>query len=182
MYIAVHTSTFAWMLIYVWTQYSHVCTASQPHFKFIFHEARSLAALRRRLVSALSPRRSPWAAPWSLLLSSLHQSFQVQLTDHWHPGVACLTQTVTVTGLPPSHTHCCQAGHPLLQCHRLTAAHLEARPLVLAVLVRNGRGQVTSQEQGDQWNSVHHIGCWNHIQGITGRVLARAHTTWSLWP
>ncbi len=33
------------------------------------------------------------------------------------------------------------------------AAHLEARPLVLAVLVRNGRGQVTSQEQGDQWNS-----------------------------
>jgi hypothetical protein len=71
---------------------------------------------------------------------SCHQSFQ--LTDH--PGVACHVQTATASGLP--HTHCCHAGHQLLQC----PAHLEGRPLVLVVLVRNGRGRVTSQEQGDQ--------------------------------
>ncbi len=79
--------------------------------------------------------------------SSWHQSFQ--LTDH--PGVACLAQTATATGSP--HTHCC----PAVRCCSVTAAHREARPLVLAVLVRNGRGQVTSQVQADQWNSAHHV-------------------------
>ncbi len=44
--------------------------------------------------------------------SSWHQSFQ--LTDH--PGAAYHAQTATATGSP--HTHCCHAGHPLLQCHR----------------------------------------------------------------
>jgi hypothetical protein len=36
--------------------------------------------------------------------------------------------------------------------------------MVLAALVRNGNGCVTSQEQGGQWNSAHHIGSWTHIQ------------------
>jgi hypothetical protein len=42
---------------------------------------------------------------------------------------------------------------------------------VLAVLVRNGRGSVTSQEQGDQWNSSNHIGCWCNIQARGWRGL-----------
>ena len=51
-----------------------------------------------------------------------------------------------------------------IRCSRVTAAHREARPLVPAVLVRNSRGRVASQEQGDQWNSSYHIGCWSHVQ------------------
>jgi hypothetical protein len=70
-----------------------------------------------------------------LLLSSLLQvpviSF-LQLTDH--PGTACHIQTATVTGLP--HTHCYTLA---IGCCIVTAAHLGARPLVLAELVRNGR-------------------------------------------
>jgi hypothetical protein len=40
------------------------------------------------------------------------------------------------------------AAMPAISCCSVTASHWEARPLVLAVLVRNGRGQVTNQGQG----------------------------------
>ncbi len=50
------------------------------------------------------------AAP-SELPSSWHQPFQS--TDH--PGAACHAQTATATVSP--RMHCCQACHPLLQCH-----------------------------------------------------------------
>jgi hypothetical protein len=76
---------------------------------------------------------------------SWHQSFQ--LTDH--PGVACPAKTATAT-IHLIHI----AATPAICCCSVTAAHQEARPLVLAVLVRNGRGRVTSQEQRDQWNSI----------------------------
>jgi hypothetical protein len=97
------------------------------------------------------------AAP-SELPPSWHQSFQ--LTDH--PGAACHIQIATATGSP--HTNCCHACHPLLQSHRFPQESQTSGPVVLAVLVRNGRGSVTSQEQGDQWNSSNHIGCWCNIQ------------------
>ncbi len=90
-----------------------------------------------------------------LLLSSMSPP----LRDH--PSAACLVQTATATGLP--HTHCCHAGHPLLQCHSCPQG---SQILVLAVRVRNGMVWVTSQEQGDQWNSAHHAGSWSHIQAL----------------
>jgi hypothetical protein len=58
------------------------------------------------------------------------------------------------------------AATPAIRCCSVIGARWEARPLVtvLAVLVRNGRGCIISQEQGGQWNSAQHIGSWSHIQ------------------
>jgi hypothetical protein len=129
------------MLIYVWTLYRHVCAAAQPHF--ISHEARS--ALRRQRVSA--PRRS-----LSFRAASLHVSFLAPVFSTDRPP----RQATPKLPQPPVHLiHI--AATTAIRCCSVTAAHREARPLVLAVLVRNGRNQVTSQEQGDQWNSALHV-------------------------
>jgi hypothetical protein len=94
---------------------------------------------------------------------SCHQSFQ--LTDH--PGVACHVQTATATCLP--HAHCCHAGHPLLQNHSCPHwPHREARPLVLVVLVKNGRVELPARNKVIRQQELH-----------TGRVLGRSRTTWS---
>ncbi len=46
------------------------------------------------------------------------------------------------------------ASHLLLQCHSCPQGNQNS---CAVVLLRNGRGKVTSQEQGDQWNSTHHV-------------------------
>ena len=60
------------------------------------------------------------------------------------------------------------AATPAIRCCSVTGAHWEARPLVLTVLVRNGRGWVASQEQGhpSQWNSVHQAAGATYRQGV----------------
>ena len=59
------------------------------------------------------------------------------------------------------HIHVCAALQPHFISHRVTvtAAHRdrEARPLVLAILLENGRGQDTRQEQRNQLNYTHHF-------------------------
>ena len=106
--------------------------------------------------------------------SSWHQSFQS--TDH--PGAACHTQTATATGSP--HTLCCHASHPLLQCHSCSQG---SQTTCAVVLLRNDRGQVTSQEQGDQWYSTHHNGCWSHIQaGCWQGLIQLGHPSTFHWP
>ncbi len=74
------------------------------------------------------------------------------------------------------------ASTPATRCCSVTAAHWEARPLVLAVLVRNGRGWVTSQEQGDQWNPAHHAGGWSHIQAWSWGLIQLGHPSALHWP
>ena len=70
-----------------------------------------------------------------------------------------------------------------IRCCRVTAAHREARPLVPAVLVRNHRGRVTSQEQGDQRYSTHHIGCLSHKQaGCWHGLIQLGHPSTLHWP
>jgi hypothetical protein len=54
---------------------------------------------------------------------------------------------------------------------------------VLAVLVRNRRGRVTSQEQGNQRNSAHHIRSWSHIQAWSWEGLIQlGHPSTLHWP
>jgi hypothetical protein len=98
------------------------------------------------------------SAQKQLLLSSLLPGtslFNWQTTQAW----------LVTPKLPQQLVHLIHiAAMPAICCCSVTAAHQEARPLVLAVQVRNDRGRVTSQEQGNQWNSTHYIGSWSHIQ------------------
>ena len=87
---------------YMFEHCTDTCLQLHNHTSFPIRPDRSCDAGESQLRAGAAPYEQP---------PSLHQSFQ--LTDH--PGVACHAQTATATGSP--HTHCCHAGHPLLQCH-----------------------------------------------------------------
>ncbi len=153
--------TFAWMLIYVWTQYWHVCIAPQPHF--ISHQARS--ALQHRRVSAPPRRRS---------------------SSFWE---ASIMSPVFSTDRPP------RRGLPRPNCHShwFTSYTLLPRlPSAAAVQCHSfPPGSLTSCAgcTGEEWygsgyqpgtrGSVELCPPYWLLEPNTGRVLARAHTTWS---
>ncbi len=88
---------------------------------FPFQPVQPCDTCESQLRSGASPSEQP---------PSCHQSFQ--LTDH--PGTACHVQTATVRFYLIHIADTLAIG-----CCIVTAAHLEARPLVLAEQVRNGR-------------------------------------------
>ncbi len=144
MYI-VHT--FTWFYIFVCILYIHVhkcsymfghCTYTSVHV----HNHTSFSIKPYQPCDSCCKSQLLAGATPSELPSSWHQSFQS--TDH--PGAACHAQTATATVSP--HMHCCQAFHPLLQCHSCpkNTGKPDLWPLVLAILVRTGRSRVTSQD------------------------------------
>jgi len=106
------------------------------------------------------------AAP-SELPSSWHQSFQS--TDH--PGAACHAQTATATVSP--RTHCCQACHPLLQCHSCpkNTGKPDLWPLVLAILVR-------TYQPGLRGSVELYPPCWDNWLRYVCTLHKRVHTVY----
>ena len=113
--------------------------------------------------ASLSSAQEPLLLSSRLPCTSL---FNRQTTQAW----------LATPKLPQPRVHLIHiAATPAIPCCSVTAAHREARPLMLAVLVRNGWCRVTSQEQGDQWYSTHHIGCWSHIQAGCWHLIQLGH-------
>ncbi len=79
-------------------------------------------------------------------LASLHTALDQLLLSSLLPGTSLFNQQATQAWLaspklPQPRVHLIHiAATPAVPCCCVTAAHWEARPLVLAVLVRNGRG------------------------------------------
>ncbi len=122
------------------------------------HYARENICIRRnapRPILAILQNSPKIGEVWR----SLEKFGEVWSLLNWQTTQAWLASSK----LPQSRTYLIQmAATPAISFCSVTAAHWEARPLVLAILVRNGRSRVTSQEQGDQWNSksAHHAGSW----------------------
>ncbi len=104
--------------------------------QFTSHQARS--ALLRRRVSGSAPRRLR-----SFRAAALSSLLAVISLLNWQTTQARLaTSKLSQPRVYLIHI----AATPAIRCCSVTGAPKQARPLVLAVLVRNGRGWVTSQE------------------------------------
>ena len=143
---------------YMFEYCTDTCLQLHNHTSFPIRPDQPCDAGESQLRAGAAPSEQP---------PSLHQSFQ--LTDH--PGVACHAQTATATGSP--HTHCCHAGHPLLQCHSCPQGSQTS-----CAGCTGEEWLVSSYQPGTRGSEVLYPPYWL-LEPHTGRVLAWAHTTWS---
>ena len=117
--------TRSWMLIYVRTQYRHICTASQQHF--ISQHVRS--ALRRRRVSAPRRSRSYWAASFLSSVFSTNRpprrgKPRPNCHSHWFTSYTLLPRQLQRCCPPPPGPQMKQSSDVI---DRVTAAAIAVR-------------------------------------------------------
>ena len=110
--------------------------------------------------------------------ASLHCTLDLFLVPSTFPDCSLRHRETTQTGLAaPKHPEPMVnlihiAATPAIIIGRVSAAHGESRPLVLAELVWDRRSRVTSQKQGNQGHSAQHVGYRSYIEARDrGRIV-----------
>ncbi len=151
--IVIQITIYSLTCIQVWAVYTfeiHLCTLFNTTLYF------QSGPISLALPQNLSPTQAPLLQSCLLLPSSLTRIHSLS------------TQALLATSKLPHPrvylVHCSVVATPAILCSCVTAAHWEARILVLDVLVKNDWVWVISQEQGDQRNSAHNVNCWSHVK------------------